>query len=1254
MNRVLVAPLRRRTPFSWSTISCRWAVAICALGLASGVPAELSAQTLTGTASLATAAYAQAINPVTNTLYVAAGTVTAISGTTGAVTVLTANTGAQAVAVNPVTNKIYAANTTAGTVSVADGVTGASTVVPVASSPVAIAVNPVTNKIYVAYASAALVTVIDGATNSTSTILLHYGSGGGVNRAIVVNPLTNKVYVTNPENSLVTVIDGATGVAIDLTLSFRPSVLALNPVTDAIYVAGIGATMQVINGANNGLSDISIEINGPASGIAVDAVTNTVYAVGADSCNVTVVDGVTQTASLLAVHPKVGSTTYSAAQFASTAIALDSVNNRVYVTANPVSSGPPSIVEVIDGATEASSTVALANTGDSVVVNPVTDRVYVASTTGESVSIVDGGPNATSLITVGSAPAAVAVNPVTDIVYVANTASNSVSAIDVATNTTRSIALSGMAGDTPQDIAVNPVTNKVYVAEYSLGRVAVIDGATNGVLNVVTGKKPDAIAIDLVRNKIYVANGEANSVTVIDGASNGTVNVAVGVDPVAVAVNPVTNTIYVANFLGTLSPSTVTVIHGSTLATTAVAVGIEPTAVAVNTVTNQIYVAATANIAQTEGDLTVIDGATNATTDLVFGHPFHEVSVNAATNKVYASSSTELYVVNGASIRLVDGTPTFTVTQLNTANLTVLGIDPRSGRVFGAENDAAGSLYALDADDLGLEVIANPESFVSNSSATALDVNVLTGAVYVADTGTTGAEGDAVTVLNPDASQAVPIAVTTTPVSDVSTISTTNVFQTTNPTPSFTFTAQSGYLLTSPYSSSANAADPAITALYYQVDDGTGAWVSLAPTSIAGGASSFALTLPTMAVGLHTLYVYAAYGDEGDPNSGPSDSSPEVSNVTGTLFLVDPVPTSTTLVASPSSQQQGGSVMLTASVAPSVATGSVTFTSTFNGTTSTLGTVSLSGGTATLTTSFTPSGDYSLAAVYSGDTRYAGSTGAAAETVYTDQTTTQVNTNASSLYLGQGITVSAAVEDSTTNTPAASGSVTFYQTVNSVTSTLGTSPVVNGVASFTYAPPAAGTYTYTAAFTYGDPTALGSSSDTTGVSVLVQLDTQTVFIANGNGSIASFYNNGATQSAATQGGGIGVAVDSSGYVWSINVAAPGLSRFTSTGGLFASYTGATGTATDTALAIDGLGIVWVTNSSGSVYAVANSGAAVSPTPIGSAAGINAPASISVDSAGSLWIANSGNDTVTEIIGVAAPVMTPTVSAVTAGTLATRP
>ena len=65
---------------------------------------------------------------------------------------------------------------------------------------------------------------------------------------------------------------------------------------------------------------------------------------------------------------------------------------------------------------------------------------------------------------------------------------------------------------------------------------------------------------------------------------------------------------------------------------------------------------------------------------------------------------------------------------------------------------------------------------------------------------------------------------------------------------------------------------------------------------------------------------------------------------------------------------------ITASVAPSSATGTVTFTDRADGMSSTLGTKELSGGNATWTGEFPAVGDNVVRATYSGDVNYAPST----------------------------------------------------------------------------------------------------------------------------------------------------------------------------------------------------------------------------------------------------------------------------------------
>ena len=55
-----------------------------------------------------------------------------------------------------------------------------------------------------------------------------------------------------------------------------------------------------------------------------------------------------------------------------------------------------------------------------VAVNPVTNKTYVANLSSANVTVIDGATNATTTVAAGSNPWGVAVNPVTNKVYVAN------------------------------------------------------------------------------------------------------------------------------------------------------------------------------------------------------------------------------------------------------------------------------------------------------------------------------------------------------------------------------------------------------------------------------------------------------------------------------------------------------------------------------------------------------------------------------------------------------------------------------------------------------------------------------------------------------------------------------------------------------------------------------------------------------------------------------------------------------------------
>src|SRR5438105_1903115 len=95
----------------------------------------------------------------------------------------------------------------------------------------------------------------------------------------------------------------------------------------------------------------------------------------------------------------------------------------------------------------------------------------------------------TATVGAGTQPQSVAVNPVTNKIYVANYTSNNVTVIDGVTNSTTTVS----AGAQPYSVAVNPVTNRIYVANESSNNVTVIDGATNSTTTLGTGSVPRSV-----------------------------------------------------------------------------------------------------------------------------------------------------------------------------------------------------------------------------------------------------------------------------------------------------------------------------------------------------------------------------------------------------------------------------------------------------------------------------------------------------------------------------------------------------------------------------------------------------------------------------------------------------------------------------------------------------------------------------------------------------------------------------------------
>jgi hypothetical protein len=252
--------------------------------------------------------------------------------------------------------------------------------------------------------------------------------------------------------------------------------------------------------------------------------------------------------------------------------------------------------------------------------------------------------------------------------------------------------------------------------------------------------------------------------------------------------------------------------------------------------------------------------------------------------------------------------------------------------------------------------------------------------------------------------------------------------------------------------------------------DGT---TTLGTGTLSGGTTTYSTS--TLIAGSHSIT--ATYG--GNSTYTGSTSSP----LTQTVNVAT---SSTSVTSSLNPSTHGNSVTFTATVTPSLATGSVQF---YDGSTYTyiIGTGTLSGGTATMSTSLLDAGSHSIMAYYWGDSNDTAGTSSPLTQIVKAVTAVTLTSDPNTSTYASSVTFSAQVTPS-----LATGTVTFYNGGTSI----GSGTLVGGTATFTTSTLPAGSDSITAS--YG-----GDSYDLAGASSAL---TQTVRQATSSTSVTSNLN----------------------------------------------------------------------------------------------------------------------------------------------------
>ncbi|HTW91081.1 MAG TPA: YncE family protein [bacterium] len=385
-------------------------------------------------------------------------------------------------------NKVYAACPPDSVVDVIDCATDSVVAIKVLSWPSALCYNPELNRIYVTKSTSDEVAVIDcGADTVISTIWVR----GVEPTAIGYDSATNCVYTLNYTSATSSIIDCASDTVIRVVpVDAKPDRVVVGP-DGKVYCGGYDDSVVTVV-EPHGTRTVPVGLH--LSSMSFDPISRKVSCALSDS-DVVVIDAVGDT---VVARVRAGEDLRL--------VCYDPVDTSTWAT-----SADGAMVGIIDDGTDLLIDALLFGSfaPRNLCYNPANDRLYCL---GRGLAVIACDSNqVVGILPVGGTADSMIRNPVNNRLYFSSPAENTVSILDCASDT---IMATVEAGQSPDAMCCS-ADGKVYVTIG--GGVAVIDPDGDSVRKVVpTPYDPKTLCYDRTDNRVYAGLDSGRLVSVID------------------------------------------------------------------------------------------------------------------------------------------------------------------------------------------------------------------------------------------------------------------------------------------------------------------------------------------------------------------------------------------------------------------------------------------------------------------------------------------------------------------------------------------------------------------------------------------------------------------------------------------------------------------------------------------------------------------------------------------------------------------